>query len=268
MTASFRVYIDEAGDEGFKFRKNLSVQSSSDWFVLGAFVTRKETDLETVKVIDDVRKEFSLVPKKHVHWRDLKHPQKVRYCQLITGQRARVIIVCVHKPSLLKPETFQERYNLYFYTVRYLLERISWLVRDHHDPLKYSGDGTTEIVFSNRQGMSYEEMKEYLRLLERQRQTGSDIRVDLERLPLRKITTLTPGRCMGLQLADAAAGAVFNALERDKYGNTEPRYVQELSPIIYRYRQKINGYGIKIVPGEAEGYVEKQGELEWLRNLK
>jgi hypothetical protein len=33
MTASFVAYIDEAGDEGFKFRTSLAKQSSSDWFV-------------------------------------------------------------------------------------------------------------------------------------------------------------------------------------------------------------------------------------------
>ena len=104
MPASFRIYIDEAGCEGFKFRQDLAVQSSSDWFVLGAFITRKETDLETVKVIDAVREEFGIPSKKHVHWKDLKHPQKVRYSQRIAGQKARAIMVCVHKPSLLEPE--------------------------------------------------------------------------------------------------------------------------------------------------------------------
>jgi len=55
LTASFRVYIDESGDEGFKFRHADDVQGSSHWFVLAAFITRKKTDLETVKTIDKVR---------------------------------------------------------------------------------------------------------------------------------------------------------------------------------------------------------------------
>ncbi len=268
MTASFRVYIDEAGDEGFKFRQNLAIQSSSDWFVLGAFITRKAADLETVKIINRVREEFEREPKKHIHWKDLKHPQKVRYCQIIAGQKARIILVCVHKPSLLEPETFGERYRLYFYGVRYLLERISWFVRDHHNPQKHGGDGTAEIVFSNRQGMSYSEMKDYLRRLDKQKESGVDVRVDLERLPLEKITTLTPGRCMGLQLADAAAGAMFNALERDRYSNTEPRYIRELLPILYRHGEKTTGYGLKIIPREAIVYIEEQKSLEWLNDVQ
>lgn len=268
MPASFRIYIDEAGCEGFKFRQDLTVPSSSDWFVLGAFITRKETDLETVKVIDAVREEFGIPSKKHVHWKDLKHPQKVRYSQRIAGQKARAIMVCVHKPSLLEPETFQERYRLYFYAVRYLLERASWFVRDHYNPQKHSGDGTAETVFSNRQGMSYEEMKEYLRRLDRQKEAGADIRVDLQRLPLEQITTLTPGRCMGLQLADAIAGAMFNGLERDRYGNTEPRYIRQLWPMVYRYQDNTSGYGLKIVPREATAYIKEQESLKWLDEVK
>jgi hypothetical protein len=267
MTASFRVYIDEAGDEGFKFRNDLAVQRSSDWFVLAALITRKVSDLETVKVIDSVRTELGLAAKKHVHWVGLKHPQKVRYSQIIAGQKVRVIQVAVHKPSLLEQENFGERYRLYFYLVRYLLERVSWFVRDQHNPAKYGGDGTGEIVFSNRQGMPYEEMKAYLRRLDKQRESGADIRVDLERLPLEQISTFTPGRCMGLQLADAAAGALFNALERDRYGNTEPRYLREILPVVYRHESKVLGYGLKIVPREAASLAEQQTCLGWLKEL-
>jgi hypothetical protein len=213
MTVSFRAYVDESGDEGFKFRKSLNKESSSDWFVLAAFVTRKKTDLEVVKVIDQVRGEFQLHPRKHIHWKNLKHPQKVRYSQIISALQARIIAVCVHKPSLLEPETFQDRYRLYFYAVRYLIERISWIARDFHNPDKWGGDGTVKIIFSNRQGMSYSEMKDYLRLLEKQKQIGGDIRIEFDKIPIDRLETQAPRRSMGLQLADAVAGAFFNAIE-------------------------------------------------------
>jgi hypothetical protein len=72
MQASFRAYVDESGDEGFAFRTSPSLQASSDWFVLAAFVTRRSMDLETVKIIDRVRQELQLYPRKHVHWKDLE----------------------------------------------------------------------------------------------------------------------------------------------------------------------------------------------------
>lgn len=268
MTASFRAYIDESGDEGFKFRKNDDEQASSDWFVLAAFITRKKTDLETVKIIDKVRQELKLNPRKHIHWKDLKHPQKVRYAQIIAGLQTRIIGICVHKPSLLEPEKFRQRYILYFYAVRYLIERISWLARDRHNPGKWGGDGTVELLFSNRQGMSYEEMREYLRLLERRKNTDQDIRIEFDRIPIEKLKTQTPGKSMGLQLADAAAGSFFNALERDKFSNTEPRYLKTISPVLYRNQIIVKGYGFKIVPREALQILQTTDSLKWLTEFK
>ena len=268
MTASFRAYIDESGDEGFKFRKSSNEEASSDWFVLAAFVTRKAADLQTVKIIDQVRAEFQLPPRKHLHWKDLKHLQKVRYAQIIAGLQARVIAVCVHKPSLLEPETFWEGYRLYFYAVRYLLERISWLARDRHDPVKWGGDGTMELIFSNRQGMPYSEMREYLHRLEEHKEKGQDIRIEFEKVQVGRLETQTPGRSMGLQLADAVAGAFFNALEPDRFGNTEPRYIRTLLPIVYRDRGCCLGYGLKVFPPAAMPNLVCEETLRWLSEVK
>jgi hypothetical protein len=268
MSVSFCAYIDESGDEGFKFRTAPDEEASSDWFVLSAFITRKKTDIQTVRIIDKVRSELNYHPRKHIHWKKLKHPQKVRYAQHIASTQTRTIAVCVHKPSLMEPEKFSERYRLYFYAVRYLMERISWLVRDKHNPEKWGGDGTAESLFSNRQGMSYEEMRDYLRLLKKQQQSGQDIRIDFEKIPIDNLRTQTPGKSMGLQLADAVAGAFFNALDRDKFGNTEPRYVQTMSPVLYRENKNLQGYGFKIVPREALSKLENEESLKWLATFK
>jgi hypothetical protein len=268
MSASFVAYIDEAGDEGFKFRTTPAVQGSSDWFVLAAFITRKKTDLETVKMIDQVRAEFGLPLKKHVHWKKLKHPQKVRYSQMIAGLRARIACVCVHKPSLLEPEKFQERYRLYFYAVRHLLERVSWLARDQHDSAKWGGDGKVEVLFSNRQGMSYQELRDYLKHLQTQQDSGQDVRIDFDFVPPENVGTQTPGRSMGLQLADAAAGAFFNGLERDAYANTEPRYIATISPLFYRHQGTALGYGVKVLPREVAVNLREESSVKWLWEFK
>ena len=264
MSASFVAYVDESGEEGFKFRTTPKAQASSDWFVLGSFITRKRTDMDTVKTIDAVRREFQLPPTKHVHWRKLKHPQKVRYAQMMSGLQAWVIGICVYKPALLEPEKFQERYRLYFYTVRHLLERVSWLARDGHDVGRWGGDGTVEVLFSNRQGMSYVEMRDYLKRLETQKASGKDIRIEFDLVRPDNVRTQTPGRSMGLQLADAAAGALFNALETDPYGNTEPRYTQTMLPLLYRHRGKLHGYGLKLLPREATANLKDKPCVCWL----
>lgn len=51
MVHGFDVYIDESGDEGFKFAAPLS-PGSSEWFVLSAAVTLRS---ENALVVDMVR---------------------------------------------------------------------------------------------------------------------------------------------------------------------------------------------------------------------
>ena len=46
MTASFAAYVDESGDEGFKFLPN--EQGSSRWFVLSVMVLRSGNDLQVL----------------------------------------------------------------------------------------------------------------------------------------------------------------------------------------------------------------------------
>lgn len=53
MTSSFRVYIDESGDEAFKFLPN--EQGSSRWFVQSATVVRTVNDLAMVQLVKEAR---------------------------------------------------------------------------------------------------------------------------------------------------------------------------------------------------------------------
>ena len=257
---TFVVYIDESGDEGFRFH-----HGSSEWFVLAAVITRKETDLDTVKLVDAVRRKLGKPDKKPLHFRDLKHEQRLPFIDEIARADLRTIIVLVHKPTLNEPEKFQERYRLYFYSVRYLFERISWYCRDHktrHD----SGDGSAEIIFSNRSGMSYDELKQYIRLLKNQ--IGFfDVRIEQSIIREDMITAYSPGRRMGLQIADAVASGFFYAVQSTRYGFTEDRYVKMLKPIIYHRRGRHLGYGLKLWPREVEGMVKSEGNLEWIRDV-
>jgi hypothetical protein len=110
-------------------------------------------------------------------------------------------------------------------------------------------------------------MRGYLRLLEKRRREGQDIRIDFAHVPVRAVRTKTPGSSAGLQLADAAAGALFNALERDRFGNTEPRYLKTISGALYRHEQKVCGYGLKVVPGRVSQIIGRHRSLVWLADF-
>lgn len=257
MACSFVVYIDESGDQGFTFRTPAPA-GSSHWFILGALVIRERNDLQCVETMRDARKGLGRPPLEHIHWRKLKHHDKVFYAQALTKVPARLIAACVYKPSLDDRTTFQQKDVLYFYTVRYLLERVSWLARDH--AVAGEGDGRARLVFSERKNMSYSELYSYLDRLKERQEAGEDISMHSPSLCLDrdKIKVLQPQKWAGLQLVDAWTGAVWNSLEEDKYGNREPRYAKVLSPLVYRHGGVSDSYGLKIIPKEGVVFVESE----------
>jgi hypothetical protein len=257
MSASFVVYVDESGDEGFSFG-----QGSSEWFVISAVITRKAKDLDTVKLVDSVRARLKKPDKKPLHFRDLRHEHRLVFVDAISKAALKTVTVLAHKPSLKEPEKFQERYRLYFCSVRFLLERVSWFCRDHrlaHDP----GDGTAEIVFSNRSGMSYDDLRQYMSTLKLQSQV-QDVRIDWSIIKPDEFTAFTAGKRMGLQIADALASSFFYAVQSSQYGFVEGRYARMLKPVVYHREGRHLGYGLKFWPREADTVWRNDKRLDWL----
>ena len=127
---SFKVYVDESGDEGFVFHADGT--GSSRWLVLSAVVVRAKNDLAMVKLVSDTRNLLGRKPNQHLHFSDLKHEQRVPYVRQIAASSIRTVSVIIHKPGIHDPEKFQsEKFLLYHYATRFLLERVSWLCRDH-----------------------------------------------------------------------------------------------------------------------------------------
>jgi len=257
MNSTFVVYVDEAGDEGFLFEKG-----SSHWFVLSGVIIRKAIDVQVVKLVDSVRARIGRPEKKPLHFSHLKHEKRIPYIDAIASAALRAVSILIHKPSLKEPEAFQERHRLYSYAVRYLLERVSWYCRDHrtaHD----AGDGSAEVVFSNRAAVSYEEIGKYLMRLERL--TGArDIRIDWSVIKRTQIKTYSSGKRMGLQIADAVASGFYYAVQPSPLGFTEDRYARMLKPVVYQRRGRYLGYGVKFWPREVTDTVLKQDALAWV----
>ena len=260
MSATFVVYVDESGDEGFNFDAG-----SSEWFVLTAVVVHKAEDLEVCRLVDAVREDLGRVPKSPLHFRDLKHEQRLPYIARIAAANLRLVSVFVHKRSLAAPETFRKESRLYFYAVRYLLERVSWYCRDHKTQ-RDIGDGSAEVIFSNRSGMSYDDLRDYLRWL-RFQSKAADVRVDWTVIKPDQVIPYPPAKRMGLLIADAAAGSFFYAVQPSRYGFTEDRFARMLKPVVYHRQLKYRGYGLKFWPREVEPKLETEPRFGWLREI-
>jgi len=258
---SFVVYIDESGDEGFVF--NSPMVGSSHWFVLSAVITRKHSDIETVKLVDDVRGKLKRTTRNPLHFRRMKHEHRLPYVEAISSAQLRIVSVLVHKPSLQERETFQDRYKLYFYATRLLLERVSWICRDHRRDT-YPGDGSARVIFSNRASMSYEELRGYLRLLKRQNMLR-EVQIDWSAIDPERVRAVNHRKLMGLQIADAVATAFYFAVQTNTYGFTEPRYARMLKPVVYHHNGRYLGYGMKFWPKETDALPSNDENLKWVR---
>jgi hypothetical protein len=256
--SSFIVYIDESGDEGFSF------PGSSEWFVLSALILRRENELEAVKVLDGVKELLKKEPRRPLHFRKLEHHQRVAYVTAVATQKARMrtISILVHKPSIVDVATFTQKYLLYRYATRLLLERVSWFCRDHRRE-NDEGDGTVDVIFSNRRNMSYEDIRTYLDVLK----ARGDTKIDWSVVRREQVCSLPHDQRRGLQIVDAVASSYWYALNPNAYGHTEDRYARILHPLAYANRRKHAGYGIKFFPGEAEALVAAESRFAWVREL-
>jgi len=258
---TFVAYVDESGDEGFSFDKG-----SSEWFVLSAVVTRKANDLDAVKLVDDVRTALGRPPRKPLHFRDLRHEHRLPFVDRIAKAPLRAVSVLIQKTALREPEKFRERYRLYFYAVRYLLERVSWYCRDHRTT-RDGGDGQCQVLLSNRSGMSYDELRKYLSHLKEN--TGPfDVRIDWSVVDADLVEAHGSGRLMGLQIADAVASSFFYAVERTRLGFTEDRYARMLRPVVYHHGNRYSGYGLKFWPRETAAALAGDDRFRWLADYE
>jgi len=259
---TFVVYIDESGDEGFRFD---TANSSTRWFVLAAAVTRKVDDARLVHLARDVRARLNRPALCHLHFRKLDHQPRLFYVGRIAESKVKVVAVLVDKRAITSPETFRQESRLYFYAARYLLERVSWYCRDHKTASD-TGDGSARVVFSNRSNLSYDSLREYIARLKEKSKSG-DVRIEWQVISHEPagICALQAKSCAGLQVVDAVASSFFCAVEQSALGYTEDRYARMLKPVVYNHHGKYIGYGVKLWPRELERGLETEKRFSWLR---
>lgn len=249
LRPDYRVYIDEAGDEGFKFLPN--EQGSSRWFVLSAVVVRAHNDGLLVQAAKNARVLLKKPEKTPLHFRHLKHEQRIPLARIVGSLPIRTIHILIHKPSISDPEHYQRHaYELYRYCCRLLLERVSWLCRDRRGPEQETY--LAELIFSNRSAMSYDDLREYLNKLMAVGGNGfNGVQIDWNAIDASMVRAVNHDQMAGLQIADAVASGVFYAVHKSQYGETEDRYLKLMNRTIYRQRKGVKGYGMKFWCNDA-----------------
>ena len=125
----------------------------------------------------------------------------------------------------------------YLATLRLLLERLSWIGKDRREVVCYTLSAIVRFKLST--------LRAYEAILAQAR----DHRIRWEALDTTGGRIDQPPRVEQLQLADFVASATFAAFEPDQWGNTEQRYLQVLSPRLYRReRAGLTSCGLKMYP--------------------
>jgi len=165
--------------------------------------------------IDDGRREHALMGSSNFTQRGLG----------LSAAPMCTVSVLIHKPSITEPEKFQnEAFRLYRYATRLLVERVSWLCRDTRKDNE--GDGSCELIFSNRSAMSYDVLRNYLVHLKDK--PGTDARIDWNAIRPQQVRAVNHDQLAGLQMADAVASSLFFAVNLTQYSEVEDRYFRML----------------------------------------
>lgn len=245
------VYIDEAGDEGFGKLRSSNSGGQSKWLLLGAAIISKENDRLLPKWRDEIMAMFPQKGRRDLHFKNLKHEQKVAACRHLSDKPVGACVVCSDKTTVpdLSPEAlavYKSKGHLYNYLVRRLLEHVSLACAVRSE--RAGRNCKIHVTFSKRGGTDYGVMRDYLFLMRDGREKlppARSIRWDV--LNPEDIKVEDHANRAGLQIADLITSATYAGLERNPYGDTEPRYAALLSRRYLRM-PGIKGTGITIIP--------------------
>lgn len=236
MSTNCTVYIDEAGD--------LGINRGTQWFVLTAVIINKDAESHMRSVLKAVKKDLNL---DNIHFRKLRNfEQRAYVINKICNSEFEYINIILDTSKLdinkLKASrsSFTEKPSviLYNHACRYLIERVSWLLRDTHR--------TGEIVLSSRGTSRDAELIDYIndKLLSYSENEISN--------QFSRIYSKTAESWDMLQLADICATSMFYYHEINTYGFLLPCHAMKLRKYLYQRSGSIDKYGIKYYSDEMK----------------
>lgn len=229
MSERCTIYIDEAGD--------LGIGRGTQWFVLTAVIVNKENESKIRDIMKTIKRKLNL---DIIHFRKLRSfEQKAFVTNALSHADFEYVNVIVDTSKLSiekligKRDVFTEKPSviLYNHACRYLIERVSWLLRDTNR--------SAEIVLSSRGTSRDGELINYLndKLLNYSWNEISNC--------FTGIYSKSADSWDMLQLADICATSMFYYHEINAYGFVTPCYTYKLSKSLYNRNGNVNSYGVK-----------------------
>lgn len=231
MDNTCTIYIDEAGD--------LGVDRGTQWFILTAVVVNSDDEIRLREIIKSIKTKLNI---QNIHFRQLRGFEQRSYVvnELSKGNFEYISIIVDTSKITLKCEkpTDKPSFVTYNYACRFLLERVSWLLRDTNRIGK--------VVLSSRGTARDQELIDYIKT--------KLLNYEFNEIANRftKIESKTASSWDMLQLADVCATSMFYYHETNAYGFITPCYNYRLNKFLYKRNDKLANYGIKYYSNEMK----------------
>ena len=219
---------------------------SSDYFVVSAVIVEEAKDRALRGDLARIREEVGRAPGSSLHFRNMNHMTKVKVTSDI-GLSPNVaavtsVIMCkrhINDAAYPGGAAFISGPDpMYLFGLRMLWERVSWCVRDH-------GAGPpAKLTFSQVKHFKIEKIEDYRSRLEK-----IETHIHWPSFAGHPFVMRGMEEIELLQMADSSASAVAAAIEPNKHGDTEDRYLRNLAPKLYRYgTSALTTYGLRVFP--------------------
>jgi hypothetical protein len=213
------LYVDECGEEGFS-------ETSSKWLIVGGVLQRDPSTLKNMVSAYDAFKASHCNDNWHFHFTKTRHSIRLGFIHAMRDCGMRALAVAIYKPSIRKKDNFTKRYYLYFYALRFLLEKATVWCREHglHDEL--------HVYLSSRRGLRLEDLDAYLRRVISSPYVSND-KMEWSYLRNQGIFIRDNKSLRGLQMADCVVSSIGQAWEKSRFGLYEPRYLKDMRPMFH-----------------------------------
>lgn len=223
MIPNCTIYIDEAGD--------LGIGKGTKWFVLSAVIVDICDELEIRNIISSIKQRLNI---HDIHFRNLRGFEQRTFVvnELAKGNFEYInVIIDTDKLNFrCKNPSDKPSIVIYNYACRFLIERVSWLLRDTNR--------TGKIILSSRGTNRDQELIDYInKLLNFNKNEIINKFSSIQSKPANSWDLL--------QVADVCATSMFYRFEPNQFGFITPCYSFRLKGKLYQYNGQIDKYGIK-----------------------
>lgn len=213
-----RIYVDEAGDLGLSL-------ASSRHFVFSAVIVAGADENRLRGELARTRASLGRHSQHALHFVKFSHSQRLKAVQDIAASSVTGVVNAV-----LSKEDFAEAFSasettdasgarsVYLAAMGLLLERVSWFLSPNSEE--------AVVTFGQLKGLTAAKLRGYRAALEDRE--AFDISWPVFSGHAFRLRDTREAEL--LQLADITASAIFRAIEPDRFGNVETRYIDELRP--------------------------------------